>query len=106
MWVRNKNADVTKLVTAIQTNLPAEDASLGSAYVLFAQYFGGAIFAAVSKTVFTSSIPSAVSKYAPGLNSTLLINSGVTELRQKVPTEYLDGAILAYNQSINHVFVS
>ncbi|PVH87890.1 MFS general substrate transporter [Cadophora sp. DSE1049] len=92
------------LVTAIQTNLPAEDASLGSAYVLFAQYFGGALFAAVSKTVFTSSIGPAVSKYAPGLNSTLLINSGVTELRQKVPAEYLEGAILAYNQSINHVF--
>ncbi|KAH7369740.1 major facilitator superfamily domain-containing protein [Rhexocercosporidium sp. MPI-PUGE-AT-0058] len=92
------------LVTAIQTNLPAEDASLGSAYVLFAQYFGGAIFAAVTKTVFTSSIGPAISKYAPDLDPALLINSGVTELRHVVPAQYLEGAILAYNQSINHVF--
>ncbi|KAK0114583.1 hypothetical protein ONS95_014070 [Cadophora gregata] len=100
------NADPSKLVTAIQTNLPAEDASLGSAYVLFAQYFGGAIFAAATKTVFTSSMKPAVAKFAPGLDSTLLIRSGVTELHHNVPENYLEGAILAYNQSINHVFVS
>ncbi|KAL2072439.1 hypothetical protein VTL71DRAFT_11782 [Oculimacula yallundae] len=92
------------LVTAIQTNLPAEDASLGSAYVTFAQYFGGAIFAAVTKTVFASSMGPAISKYAPHLDPSLLRKSGVTEFRRVVPAEYLTGAILAYNQSINHVF--
>lgn len=74
--------------------------------MMFEQYFGGAIFAAVTKTVFTSSIGPAVSKFAPNLDPALLTHSGVTELRDVVPDEYLEGAILAYNQSINHVFVS
>ncbi|KAK9490422.1 major facilitator superfamily domain-containing protein [Lipomyces doorenjongii] len=92
------------LVTAIQTNLLAEDSSLGSSFVMFAQYFGGAIFASVANTVFTSSLGPSLLKYAPGINPNLLINSGVTNLRQVVPAGELPGALLAYNESISHVF--
>ena len=94
------------MVTAIQTNLPAEDASLGSSSVMFAQYFGGAIFAAVANTVFTSSIGPSLLKYAPSIDPSLLINSGVTNLRQIIPADELPGALLAYNEATDRVFVS
>lgn len=73
---------------------------------MFTQYFGGAIFAAVAKTVFTSSLGPALLEYAPSIDPNLLINSGVTNLREAIPPEYLEGALLAYNKSIDHVFVS
>ncbi|KAK9236192.1 major facilitator superfamily domain-containing protein [Lipomyces kononenkoae] len=92
------------LVTAIQTNLPAEDSSLGSSLVMFAQYFGGAIFASVANTVFTSSIGPALLQYAPSIDPNLLTNSGVTDLGEVVPAAELPGALLAYNESIDHVF--
>ncbi len=73
---------------------------------MFSQYFGGAIFASIAKTVFTSSIGPAVEKYAPGLDPFVLINNGVTDLRDVVPAEELTGALLAYNNSLDYVFVS
>ena len=73
---------------------------------MFSQYFGGAIFAAIAKTVFTSSIGPAVAKYAPNIDPSVLIDNGVTDLRSAVPAEYLAGALLAYNDSLDRVFVS
>lgn len=94
-------------MTEIQTNLPVEDAFLRSTYVIDVRAnFDRTVFAAITKTVSTSSIRPAVSRYAPNLDPALLINSSVTELRHVVPSEYLESAVLAYNLSINHAFVS
>jgi len=95
-----------QLVTAIQTNLPAEDSSLGASYVMSAQYFGGAIFAAAAKAAFTSSVGPALLKFAPGVDPSLLINSGVTDIQSVVPAKELPGVLLAYNEAIERVFVS
>ncbi|KAI0170014.1 MFS general substrate transporter [Hypoxylon sp. FL1284] len=92
------------LVTAMQANVPREDASIATAYALFSQLLGGAFFSAIAKTVFTSSIGSAVEKFAPGVDPSLLINSGVTEIANVIPPGLLNGALLAYNQAISHVF--
>ncbi|RFU34755.1 hypothetical protein B7463_g1535, partial [Scytalidium lignicola] len=91
-------------VTAIQTNIPPEDASIGASYVMFSQYLGGAIFASIAKTVFTSSIRPALLKYAPSVNSNFLVDSGVTNLRDVIPAKDLSGALLAYNEAVDHVF--
>ncbi|KAI0895365.1 MFS general substrate transporter [Annulohypoxylon nitens] len=92
------------LVTAIQANCPKEDASIATGYAMFSQLLGGAIFSAVGKSIFTSSIPTALQKFAPGVDADMLINSGVTEISKVVPPDQLAGALLAYNQAINHVF--
>ena len=73
---------------------------------MFSQYFGGAIFAAIAKTVFTSSIGPAVEKYVPNISPSVLIDTGVTDLRSVVPAEDLAGALLVYNDSLDRVFVS
>ncbi|KAI0474126.1 MFS general substrate transporter [Xylariaceae sp. FL0804] len=93
------------LVTAIQANVPRRDASIASAYVMFAQYLGGAFFASIAKTVFTTSLESAVKSLAPGLDPDALVNVGVTDIGTAVPAKLLEGALMAYNQAIDHVFL-
>ncbi|KAI0137772.1 MFS general substrate transporter [Hypoxylon sp. NC0597] len=92
------------LVTAMQANVPREDASIATAYAIFSQLLGGAIFSAVAKAVFTSSIGDALQKFAPGIDPSLLIDSGVTEIANVIPPGQLEGALLAYNEAITRVF--
>lgn len=90
----------------MQANLPRQDASIGTAYAMFSQLLGGAIFSALAKTIFTSSIGSALRKFAPGIDPDLLIDSGATEIAKVVPANQIEGALLAYNEAIIHIFVS
>ncbi|OTB02652.1 hypothetical protein M426DRAFT_322417 [Hypoxylon sp. CI-4A] len=92
------------LVTAMQANVPKEDASLATGYATFSQLCGGAIFSAVAKTIFTSSIPKALAKYAPDIDPSLLINTGATEISKAVPPDQVQGALLAYNEAITNIF--
>lgn len=90
----------------MQANVSREDASIASTLVMFCQFFGGAIFSSIAKTIFTASIQPAVEKFAPEIDPTLLINSGATELGAIASASQLPGVLLAYNQAIQHVFVS
>ena len=90
----------------MQTNLPREDTSLGASFVSFVQYLAGAIFAAVAKAVFTSSLPDTLHRYAPKVSPSLINKTGVTEFQNVVPPDELPGVLRAYNKSLNHVFVS
>jgi hypothetical protein len=94
-----------KLVVAVQANMPDKDAAVASAYAMFAQYLGGAIFICVARTIFTSSLGPALAKYAPGVDPQRIINIGVTEIRQVLPASQLQGVLEAYNLSITHVYV-
>jgi hypothetical protein len=93
-----------QLVTVIQANLPPEDAPVGTSYVMFTQYFGGAVFISIARTVLTSSLGSTVREDAPTVDPALVIGSGVTELRDSFPASVLDGVILAYNKSLVSVW--
>ncbi|KAI0853534.1 MFS general substrate transporter [Daldinia vernicosa] len=92
------------LVLAMQANVPREDASIASAYAMFSQLLGGAIFSAVAKTVFTSSIGTALQEFAPDVDPSLLINTGATEITKVIPPSQVNGALLAYNQAITYIF--
>ncbi|ORY55883.1 major facilitator superfamily domain-containing protein [Pseudomassariella vexata] len=92
------------LVTAVQANMPKEDASIASGYSMFSQFFGGAVFTAVAKTVFTSSIAPALAKFAPSVDARLLVNNGATELQKVIPADQISGVLLAYNEAIDYVF--
>lgn len=90
----------------MQANVPREDASIATAYAMFSQLLGGAFFSAIAKTIFTSSIGGALAKFAPGIDPSLLIDTGVTEISGVISPDQVEGAILAYNEAISHVFVS
>ncbi|KAI1384344.1 MFS general substrate transporter [Hypoxylon trugodes] len=93
-----------QLVTAMQANVPKADASIATAYAMFSQLLGSAIFSALAKTVFTASIAKALQKFAPSIDPNLLIDNGVTDIAKVIPPDQLQGALLAYNEAINYVF--
>lgn len=93
-------------ITAIQTTVPASEVSVGSALVVFTQFFGAAIFIALGQTTFTNSLGPALEKYAPAVNAQFVINVGATNLRHAVPADELNGVLMAYNKALMHTFVS
>ncbi|KAK7934725.1 hypothetical protein PG985_000220 [Apiospora marii] len=92
------------LITAMQANVPSEDASIASAYGMFAQFFGGALFNCVAKTIMTSSLPPALARYAPDVDPRVFASIGITEAREVVSAAQLPGVLLAYNKAIVNVF--
>jgi hypothetical protein len=94
------------LITVIQANVPPSDIPLGVSYVMFCQYFGGAVAICAARTVLTSTIGSELAKYAPSVNAATVINTGVTDLRSVIPASEIDGVVVAYNKSLVNVYVS
>ncbi|KAJ9144275.1 MFS multidrug transporter [Pleurostoma richardsiae] len=92
------------LITAVQANAPPEDAPVVSSYIMFTQYFGGAVFICVGRTVLTSSLTSTIPKDAPSVDPQLVIDTGVTELSEVFHGDLLKQVLQAYNDSIVDVF--
>ncbi|KAL1911123.1 hypothetical protein Sste5344_002921 [Sporothrix stenoceras] len=92
------------LITVIQANVPPSDIPLGVSYVMFCQYFGGAVAICAARTVLTSTISSELAKYAPSVNAATVINTGVTDLRSVIPANEIGGVIIAYNKSLVNVY--
>ena len=93
-------------LTAVQSSIPPNQIPVGTALVVFTQFFGGAIFVAFAQTAFTNSLGPALEKFAPGVNAADLINVGATSLRGSVSANELQGVLVAYNQALIHTFVS
>jgi hypothetical protein len=79
---------------------------LGTALVVFKQFFGGRIFIALGQTIFTNSLAPALEKFAPSVDAQFVINVGATKLRCTVPASEFRGVLMAYNQALMHTFVS
>lgn len=92
-------------LTAVQTNVPAAQLSVGTALVVFTQFFGGAIFIAFAQTTFTNSLGPALREFAPNVSAKFVIDTGATNLRDVVPEGELDDVLMAYNKALTHTFV-
>jgi hypothetical protein len=93
-------------MTAVQTNVPPELLSVGTALVVFTQFFGGAVFIAFAQTTFTNSLGPALKEFAPNVTAKFVIDTGATNLRNVVPAEVLEGVLMAYSKALTNTFVS
>jgi hypothetical protein len=91
-------------IVAVQNALPPALNSVSMSLVIFCQNFGGALFLSFSQTIFNSGLKDALPHFAPGVNSTMVIDAGATGIHDVLSGESLKGVILAYNQTVNHVF--
>ncbi|KAL8830948.1 MAG: hypothetical protein Q9191_001156 [Dirinaria sp. TL-2023a] len=91
-------------IVAVQNNIPPANLSVAMAVLIFCQTFGGSLFLAISQTAFTNSLSSALDTFAPNIDVNTLLVAGASAIRQVVPRQSLHGVLLAYNQSLNHVF--
>lgn len=89
---------------AVQTVLPGPDIPIGTAIVMFSQTLGGALFISVAQNVFTNRLLQNVKAIVPDLDPMAVMNAGATTLQQVIPSQYLAGVRLAYNDSLMDTF--
>jgi hypothetical protein len=91
----------------IQAVLPEKDLAIGTAIILFAQTFGGALSISVAQTVFANELIKDLRLLLPDLNPNFILNIGATQLRQNVPPNMLEAVLVAYDKALTKAwFVS
>ncbi|EWG38697.1 hypothetical protein FVEG_01856 [Fusarium verticillioides 7600] len=95
-------------VLIIQTVLPQEWVPVGTAVVQFGQAFGGAIFVAVGQTVFQNGLIDTLKADNIGIDPTIFINTGASEiedtLRKMGRIDALDAVLNAYMKGLRDTF--
>ncbi|TVY22562.1 Efflux pump [Lachnellula hyalina] len=91
-------------VTA-STVLAYNDIAVGTAMVLFANLFGGAVFVAVAQNLFASHlIDKLLALDLPGVDPQVILHAGATNLRTVVGPENLARVLVEYNDAIVQTF--
>lgn len=87
-------------MTAVQTVLKAEDIPVGTAAITFFQTLGGTIFIAVGQSVFQNGLSAGIHDHAPGVDPSMIISAGATDIRSALAAsgqlDALLGVIEAY----------
>ena len=86
-------------VVAVQTVLKLEDVPVGTTIILFAQLFGGAVFASVATNIFNNHLVANLRK-VPGVDVDTIINAGATNLNRVVAPELFKQVLIVYNEAI------
>ncbi|XP_014554348.1 hypothetical protein COCVIDRAFT_39781 [Bipolaris victoriae FI3] len=90
---------------AVQALLDPSDAQIGVGLAIFANSLGGAMSTSIAQNIFSNSLARNLAQYAPGIDPQQIINTGVTELRQKFPVNSMAGILEAYVSSIDDSFI-
>lgn len=93
--------------SAVQTALPAEQVSIGTAAVVASQSIGGAIFVSVGNTLLQNHLlSSAAQQRVPNIDLRVIIEMGTTNFRDNVPSESLPALVQLYADSLQGVFIA
>ncbi len=82
-------------INAVQHTLDSSKMAVGTSMVVLSQFFGGALFLALAQTDFSSSLRSALTQYAPGVDATLISQVGAAGVRGAVKSAQLPGVVMA-----------
>lgn len=91
-------------IIAVQTVLHIDDVPTGTAAVIFAQTFGGALFVSIGSNVFTNQLLKGLAAVAPELDPRIVLQTGATSLKDKVPKELLVDVLSEYNDALTYCF--
>lgn len=95
-------------VLIVQTVLPQEWVPVGTAAVQFFQALGGALFIAVAQTVFQNGLIDTIKADNIGIDPTIFINSGASEvkdvLRRMGRLDAFDTILKAYMKGLRDTF--
>lgn len=87
----------------VQRILPPPDIPIGIALMFFLQQLGGSIFATVGQTILSNILVSHLSG-VPGLDTSLVVNEGATNLVTIVPFKDISVVQRAYNDACRRIF--
>ncbi|KAK5011772.1 hypothetical protein LTR28_004366 [Elasticomyces elasticus] len=88
---------------AAQTVLPKEDVAIGASLMFFGQTLFAAIFISIGQNVLSKELLSRLPS-VPGIDARLIQSTGATDLLRRVPEQYHDLALGAYNGSLRAIF--
>lgn len=95
-------------VLVVQNVLPAEDIPVATACVQFFSSFGGAIFIAVSQTVFQNGLIQGVEQNVPSIDPRIFINSGASQVREILQQmgmeQYTEAVLSAYLAGLRNTY--
>jgi len=91
-------------VTAIQSNLPKDMISVGTALVVFSQNLGAAVFISLGQTSFENSLVSALHRLAPEVNAKIVASVGATAFTRVVKPESVPRVLDAFNEALTNTF--
>ncbi|KAK0726270.1 major facilitator superfamily domain-containing protein [Apiosordaria backusii] len=95
-------------IVVVQNCLPPELIAQATACVQFFQALGGAVFIAVSQTVFQNGLITNMQRDAPGIDPALVLNSGASQIRQVLErigrSEAVDEVLAAYVLGLRNTY--
>ena len=86
--------------SAVQCVLPAKDASMGLAIIIFAQNFGPAVFIAIAQTIFLNRLSENLEVLIPGLSPGVVNDMGLTDIKALVGDDNLERALGIFDESL------
>ena len=86
-----------------QTVLENKDVSTGVSLMFFSLSLCSAVFLSVGQNIFTNKLISGLTGI-PGFDPLSVVNTGATEIRGVVQSQYLGRVLYAYNHAITDVF--
>jgi hypothetical protein len=88
----------------VQTVLAEKDIPIGTALILFAQTFGGALSVGIAQNIFTNKLVKNLHAVLPDLDPSFILKVGATNLRKSVPPEALGPVLTAYSDALTTAF--
>lgn len=91
---------ITGPIVAVQTVLTPANTPVGISTVTFFQFFGGALFSALSQTIFNEQLLKQLAKNVPGVNVAALLAAGTAALETVATPDQLPGILKSYNRAL------
>ncbi|KAJ7284547.1 major facilitator superfamily domain-containing protein [Mycena rebaudengoi] len=91
-------------MVAAQTVLELSDVPIGTSILMFTQTLGGALFISVAQNVFSNKLTSGLIGKVPGLNPTIVLNTGATSIQHAIDPQFVADVLVVYNEALISAF--
>ena len=91
-------------IITVQAVLPLRDIPVGTAMAAFFMNFGGSLFVSAAQNVFNNRLISELPKYTHGIDPSIIMHIGATELKKVVDPTQIEGVLTAYNASLTQTW--
>ncbi|KAL4755900.1 major facilitator superfamily domain-containing protein [Aspergillus foveolatus] len=85
---------------AVQATLSPGDVNLGIGVILFGQSMGPAVFIGIAQVIFTNELSSSLRDIVPGLTPADIEYHGLGDLKELVPVQRWDEAVIGIDRSL------
>ncbi|KAJ7636474.1 major facilitator superfamily domain-containing protein [Roridomyces roridus] len=87
-----------------QAVLDMSDVPIGTSIMVFSQTLGGALFVSIGQNVFTNKLVQGLVKNVPGIDPSLVLAIGATDLRDAIQPQFVPEVLEVYNQALVAAF--